>query len=413
MIWQLQNDVPQRAPSRVPQLPLELVLAIVEAAYYTDALEPNDRLLQDCSLVCKRWSLPVQKLLFTRVTLRSGPACNAFQAAVDRSTERGRALGDSVVRLRVIMDNNQPFSLPESSFARAVLLCPRLYELDLALYGCATPGEDVVGAPDLARMRRPAPLFDQSTLASLRSGPNITALRFDNWSENQSSIIQLLDVWTTLKSLTISGTPPQLPSITHQPFPCSLEQLRVNFQTPPSIDFMKWLLHNSAQTLRVLELEREPPAHFLDFLVASHSQSLSSLSLPACQLQEHVSAIHKCTRLQEIKLEHPWTSPLIYRKLPSTLQHLAFSIDKDTALQPVLETIKTRPSLSVISVHVWAGGEAHTQLPALKIACAFRGITLRITHDIALFRSMMRGDPVLFETYPRVKSTATLNLMRD
>lgn len=390
--------VPTTAADAV-HMPMELVLAILEAAYYDNDLQPNDKLLKDCALVCRDWSTPAQRLLFRSVSLRTHTAYLAFQDAVDRSTERGCMLGDSVVRMRAVLDHNQPYRLSPRSFAHAVTLCPNLYELNIALYGCGDPGQDIIGAPDVSRMRRPAPSFDEETLTLLKSGPKITALQFSNWSENQQSITQLLDVWPTLKSLVVSGTPPQLPSVSSAPFPCALDELRMNFQSPPSIDFMKWLLHNSTDTLRILELEREPSSEMLDYLVDAHGATLQSLALPACGSHEHALAVQKCQQLREIKIENPWASPMVYRKLPDVLQHVALGLDRDTALQPVLDTIKSRGSLRVVTVHIWAGGEHHPQLPALKIACAYAGIDLRMTRDIRVFRAMTVSNAVSYVTH--------------
>jgi hypothetical protein len=370
-------------------IPLEIVLAILEAAYYDDNLETNDVLLRNCALVSRAWSAPAQKLLFRNVTLRKYNACLAFRSAVDRSTSRGRMLGDAVVRMRVVLDHNQPFGISQRSFASAVILCPNLYELNLSLYGRGEPGEDIVGLPDVSRMRRPAPSFDSLTLSLLRSGPPITALQFSNWSENTQSINQLLEIWPTLKSLVVSGTPPQLPFPTSQPFPCALEELRMNFQTAPSIDFMEWLLHYSAKSLRILELEREPSSELLNHLVEAHGATLQSLALPACGSHEHALVVQKCRQLREFKIENPWASPMVYRKLPAVLQHVALGLDRDTALQPVLDIVKTRTSLRVVTLHIWDGGEHHPQLPALRMACSYQGVELRLTRDVRVFRSMI------------------------
>jgi hypothetical protein len=393
-VARLPPQIPIFSEKRVP-IPLEIVLNIIEAAYYDADLQPDDKLLQHCSLVCKTWSVPAQKLLFRHVTLRTQSAYSAFQLAVDRSTERGRMLGDSVVRMRVVLDHNQPFGLSQRAFAHAVTLCPNLYEMNLALYGCCTPGQDVVGEPALSRMRRPAPSFDEQSLSLLRSGPHITAFQFSNWSENQQSLNQLLNVWPTLKSLVVSGMPPQLSSASSEPLPCALRELRMNFQAPPSLDYMKWLLHNSTGTLRVLELEREPSSDLLEYLLEAHGSTIQSLALPVCGSHDHALAVQKCYQLKEFRIESPWVSPMVYRKLPRVLQHVALGLDCDTALQPVLDIVKSRESLSAVTIQVWDGGEQHPQLPALKMACAYRGIELRMTYDIRVFRTMIVSFPVL------------------
>ncbi|KAE9384526.1 hypothetical protein BT96DRAFT_1007989 [Gymnopus androsaceus JB14] len=63
---------------------------------------------------------------------------------------------------------SEPSSLSQLSFAHAITLCPNLHALDISLYGCVSPGNDIVGSLDTLRMRRPAPSFDEAALALLK-----------------------------------------------------------------------------------------------------------------------------------------------------------------------------------------------------------------------------------------------------
>ncbi|KAG5638027.1 hypothetical protein H0H81_002228 [Sphagnurus paluster] len=391
-------------------LPLEIVLSIIEAAAYSDT-SPDVALLRCCSLVCRAWSTPAQKLLFTSVSLRSESAYISFRHAVDRSTEHGRLLGDAVVRLRVIVDHNQPLGLSQRSFAQAVTMCPNLFELNIALYGRATPGD--VGMSDMGRMRRPAPSFDDDTLTLLRSGPMITALQFSNWSENQHSTTQLLDIWPTLRSLTISGTPPQPPSPFIEPFQCSLEELRMNFQSPPSFDFINWLLHNSSNTLRVLEIEREPSVQVLNQLVDTHGATLHSLSLPSCHLPEYAQAIQKCSQLRELRFENPMISAKLWKALPETLEHIALGVNVNTSVQPLVDVIRKSETLRAVTIHATNRGDQHPLFPVLKMVSTYQGLSMKVVQDSRIFRSHMRGDPVPSLIYPRTQSLANLRIMRS
>ncbi|KAH7886302.1 hypothetical protein F5I97DRAFT_1251897 [Phlebopus sp. FC_14] len=382
------------ATPRVPAtgIPLEIVLSILEMSSMDDNNTSNTELLATCSLVCKAWSLHAQKLLFRRVQLCSQAAYNSFTSAVDRSTERGRALGDSVVQMRVLLDNNQPGPLKQISFATAVALCPNLRELNLALYGCGDPGKDIVGSPALERMRRPAPSFDQTTLELLRGGPSITSLHFSNWSDNDHSIVQLVDIWPSLDSLSITGKTPHLsPGLTHAPYTCQLERIKFNCQVEPSLDFLEWLLRTSAeaQSLRAIELEREPSLEMLEYLVGNHGEGLRTLALPSCVTREHANAVIKCERLRELRTERAFTCPVVFRQLPKGIKAFAFGMDQDTPLQYVVEAVKTRDELECVTVNIWNQGEKHAQLAALKMACAFRGVELCITNDVRVYRAMM------------------------
>ncbi|KZT73359.1 hypothetical protein DAEQUDRAFT_762273 [Daedalea quercina L-15889] len=392
------TDLTIRYPPRHPMLrksihiPTEIVMNILETAYDDNEPRSNTALYTNCALVCKDWAVISQKLLFRNVSLRSQTAYIAFQSAVDRSTLRGRMLGDAVQEMQVTLDHNQPYRLSHRSFARAVTLCPNLQRLNIALYGRPDPGSDLVGEPAVDRLKRSAPSFDDRTLAILRTGPSITSLQFSNWSDNSSSLAQLLDIWPSLKSLLISGTPPQLPSTSPAPFPCALEELRMNFQTSPSIDFMKWLLHNSQESLRLLELERDPSPELLEYLLHEHAPTLESLALPTCGGHEGVASILQCAALRELRIESPWVPPALFSALPAGVRHIAFGVDMDTSLQSVLCTIKKSDAeLRVVTAHIWHGGERHPKLDALKIACVRKGVDLRFTRDVREFRAINRG----------------------
>ncbi|KAF9019624.1 hypothetical protein BDZ89DRAFT_992366 [Hymenopellis radicata] len=378
--------------SRSPRsrFPLEIVLAIIEHAQFDDSLQVDRSLLRACSLVCTEWSTAAQKLLFRNVILRSSSDYASLQMAVDSTTAKGRVLGDAIRHLRVILDHNQPLGLSERLFAEAVLLCPNLRELNLSLFGSASPGRDIIGSPSYLRMRRPAPSFDEGTLALLRCGPQISRLQFTNWSDNQLSLTQLLSVWPMLASLSIGGTAPELPPIASEPFPCALAELNMNFQHPPSLDFMDWLLHNSTETLRVVGLEQDPSTRFLEYLVDMHGSKLESVSLPSCS-HDQARALHRCSALRQLIVESPLATPLCYRNPSHCLEHMALGLNRMTPLQGVMDSIKSQHSLKAVTVHLW-GGEEHSSFSSLKIACAYRGIPIRVTRDIRVFRRMLRGD---------------------
>ncbi|KAG1742748.1 uncharacterized protein EDB91DRAFT_1236896 [Suillus paluster] len=401
---------PRNFPTpRVPAsgIPIEVVLTVLEAAYFDERDDPDIDLLNKCTLVCRAWSIHAQKLLFRRVRLRSQSAFESFTQAVNRSSPRGRLLGDAVIQMRAVLDHNQPGSLDQSSLAVAVANCPNLYELDIAQYGCVAPGKDVVGSPTQERMRRPAPSFDERSLELLRSGPRITALHFSNWSENDHAVLQLLEVWHSLKSLSITGTSPVLsPGMTYPPFPCALEELRLNCQREPAKEFLGWLLHRSAEekSLRVIDLERQPSPELLDYLVEKHSETLHSLAIPSFATHEHAHAAMRCRSLRELRTESSWSSPVVCRQMPESIQHLAFGLDMDTILHPIIDLVKTRDDLQAVTVNIWRDGDRHPQLASLQMTCAYRGVDLRLTRDVRRMRMMVRGDPVVPPTYPRIQT---------
>ncbi|KAF8167574.1 hypothetical protein B0H34DRAFT_645504 [Crassisporium funariophilum] len=372
----------------IQQMPLELVLSFMEAACSSADNQAHIHLLKSCSLVCRAWSAAAQKLLFAQVTLCTQRSFELFMSAVDRNTDHGRILGNAVKRLRVVLDHNQPSSLHQHSFALAATVCPNLSELNISLYGSPEPGKDIVGVPDMSRLRRPAPSFDEHTLCLLKSGPTIKALHFNNWSENQHSIFQLLDVWPSLHFLSIGGTAPLPLQDSVPPFPSALQEVRFNFQSAPSIEFMHWLLHNSVNSLHTLRFEREPGLDLFEYLMNEHGSQLQSISLPVLGSLEHALTLQKCPLLRELRTETAASgSPLFYKQLPSALEHFAFGLDRDTPLNSIIEMVKSKNSLTALTIQCWEGGNHNASLSPLRIACAYRGVDLKMTNDLQSFRT--------------------------
>ena len=359
---------------------------ILEEANDSDDPYVSRKFLRNCALVCRGWSFLSQKLLFRDVSLRSEAAYEAFRLAVDGSSHRGHILGEYVVRLRVMIDPKHPSCLTHASFAQAVVSCPNLYELDIAVYGCETPRRNTYGYYHIPPPNRVD--FDKKTIHVLKSGPAITSLRFSNWSLHHHLLSQLLEVWHSLKFLSINGTAVSLPPLSLPSPLFALEQLHMNIQTPPAAEFMSWLLNNSASTLRVLNFEREPSAALLNSILDVHEQTLQSLGLPACSSLEHVQAIQRCRNLKELKLDIPAPAAhALFRQLSRTIEHLALALGQGMTLGSMLDSAELHTSgLRTVSVLLWDGSEHSSQLLVLKSACARRGIELRTTYNVRVFR---------------------------
>jgi len=373
-------------------IPLEIVLKIIEFSRLDNNYDPDIKLLTSCSLVCRSWSFYAQRLLFSHVRLCSQAAYYSFVYAVDRSTPNGRALGDAVVRMDVDLDVNQPGPLTQASFAQAVIRCPNLRDINLSVYGDRKPLNGSMSALERS-VHRATPSFTNDVLHLLRTGPEISHLHSSNWSGNGDLIVQLLDVWPSLKSLSITGKVPHLsPALKrrHACYPGALEKFRMNCQVEPSLDFLEWLLHTTAaaKSLRGIELKREPSSLLLEFLVQHHGEQLHMLALPSCATHKHADAIIRCHALQEFRTERAWTLPTVLLHISNGIRHLAFGIDPTMPLHHVVELVKVMDELETVTVNVWHGDCEH-RLAALKMACAFRGIELCITRDICIHRALV------------------------
>ncbi|KAG6820147.1 hypothetical protein H0H93_004729 [Arthromyces matolae] len=394
-------------------LPLELILSIIEHAAYAEGT-PDITLLRNCSLVSRAWSLSAQKLLFTSVSLSSQRDYDSFMAAVTPCTYKARTLLDSVVRLKVVIDHNQPHPLNQLSFAKAVSRCHRLYDLSLTLYGLC-------------------PSFDDTTLSLLHSGPLISSLTFTNWAPTTSTLLyQLLAIYPTLTTLSLTGlSPPEVPDPCTNPdyFPGTLHELRLNFQHYPSntIDFLQWILP-SPQTLRILDFVREPPTSILTslFQTLDLGTSLYSLSIPSLSTSEHVSIVQRCTSLRELRVEDTGLAGKVWRGLPKTsLRHLALGVDVNTPLQGLVDLLRGNErhgkGIESLTICLMSGGERHALWSVLKMVCAFVGVELKVFRNVTMFRESLRGDPVFVPSssqsdqlqFPREKSLRNIYAMRS
>lgn len=302
--------------------------------------------------------------------------------AVSQGTPRSRMLSETVQYLRLVLDAKQPRGIPCNAFAHAVARCPNLAELSLAVYDDSSKSD---ASPTQEPSKPASPLFSDETLSLLRTGPRVAALRFDNWSSNAHALAQLLEAFPALSALSVSGTAPALPS--HAlPAPRALHSLRLNFQTSPSLEFVKWLVQDSS--LRALEFARMPDCESLMHLLLEHCGSLESLALPSCAAADYVLALAQCTSLRELRIEDLWTAPNVRLQLPPSLECIAFALDKRSALGPVVDAVKKSASLSRVAMHVWAEGAQHSLLPDLRIACAMQGVELDVVQGIHEFRAL-------------------------
>ncbi|KAF5339674.1 hypothetical protein D9757_015196 [Collybiopsis confluens] len=235
-------------PPPPPALPFELISLIIQATHPTKAS------LSNYALVSKSWTYPAQHLLFQHLSLHSQSDYLSFQYAIQRTP----ALANTVRSIRVLIDSNQPRpqggGVSQFQFGQVVQVCEGLNEVDISLFGEAS--------------------FEEGLIAKLRSRPGLSSLRFMNWSGDVYALVQLLSGCRFLQNLVVGGsTPPEVPlravssdgdgdgeidaSFSAASFPCTLTKLGLVFQRSPSIEFFRWLLDNSKESLKVLDVERE------------------------------------------------------------------------------------------------------------------------------------------------------------
>lgn len=323
------------------RLPLEIVIHILK--FTCDGGDPRQTraVLRNCSLVSKDWSFISQELLYRDVTLTNEIAFAAFETATCSSSPRSRILARAVQRLHCVLDDKQPGGLTQAMFTRAILRCPNLSTLSVAMYGPKAHVRAMGDGRSDSTVAKMTSAFLESTLFELYEAcPAITALHFDNWTDDATAPTQLLQTMPFITSLSVGGKSPSLPSSIVGLYPCALQELRLNFQAPPSEEFLGWLLTNSKASLRSLDFQRDPSPLLLDYLIKEHHETLQSLALPSCPSKEGASLISQCCSLRALRLENVWTAPGVRRQLPHSLERLALAVDKDTPLRPVMAQLQ-------------------------------------------------------------------------
>ena len=170
-----------------PSLNEDVVRHIVEIIYHAEIQPPWGR-MAELAGVCKLWSRQVQPLLYAHVSIQSPRQLDRFLASTMPNTERGRQLGSAVRILSTtvystgyrtrVMSNNLPDLLSR---------CSGLYELRLMLEDISEFGEQVI--EDLKR-----------------TSPPILALRIRDGISGGTAVRQLLQVWPSVKHLSLRST---------------------------------------------------------------------------------------------------------------------------------------------------------------------------------------------------------------
>ena len=439
-----------------PRLPTEIVLRILDFAN-TPSSDP--KLLQSCSLVCKAWSGHAQKLLFHSVSIATHRGYTALIAAFKPHRHRrsnstvitrgshltnspplssiagipptlsfaySDILRGSVAELNVIIDFNQYDGLTFAKLSHVISLCPNLQRVGISVFGMQPQGRDVVGTPNQWRMRRLAPPIPDEVLEELRVAPNasrISELKLNDWSDDPKVLTQLLGVWPSITSLKIAGKLPTInnsidSALSTTPLdtaPCALEALSLNCTTSAesNVDFIKWLLEGSRQTLRRLEFQKEPSGKLLEDIFVRSAFPLESVYLPSCaspavgQIIRHRfvrtatpllnedneidgdHALLQAQGLKQVYVEDPSTPLkfLVSTIRSGTIQRLGFGVDGLTDLSSVARSIKAQTGLRHVAARICEGGGGNLGLGSLRIACAIRGIELKETRDVKEFRA--------------------------
>ncbi|KAI0290432.1 hypothetical protein B0F90DRAFT_1825080 [Multifurca ochricompacta] len=418
-------------PRRAFWFPVEIILVILEAGYYTHDLQQDTQFLLSACLVSRTWLLPSQMLLFRHVIIRSQLSFKAFYNTLSSHATRGHDLARQVRSLKAVLDPEQPGCLRPRSFVQAVVsLSPNLIEIDLACYPLSKPTPSSYQQRQ-GKQNKQISVFDEEALDKLRSGPSITSLRLANWSSDRLLLEKLLSIYgNSLRTLSLRGTTnsnpnsnsiPTTPIPLSSPLPTPLHSLHLTLEPPLTPSLHEWLTncsHTNDQRTRprihALEFTRQPEFDTLAALLAAHGETLMTLALPTLTTASAalVASYTRRGRLQALRTEHPYST--LPPPLPSSssscttalhgsgLRHAALALGP--ALSLVRKEMRAGAGAGVgtgtgsdncgsgrlesLSVMLWRGEdeEERENVSALKVLCAQLGIRLELEWEVKSFR---------------------------
>ncbi|KAI0063674.1 hypothetical protein BV25DRAFT_404229 [Artomyces pyxidatus] len=342
------------SPSEIPE---DIVIEIFECIYnHTLHLEHCDTMLA-CSLVCKAWTLPAQRILFRVVFTQRTKVLwkHSFINALTRNPHLGTHVR-SLHPLHVVTDALQNAyalhgnAVTERQLASILTVCPQLRELCID--------------------------FDKSTatMPSLLSyaGRGITHLHIIVTTYSSSPYL-LLSMWPSVRFLRLESSVISSPS-DRQP-PLSLETLQVKSDLPLSADCLRWLLPPS-RTARLRRVEIPFPADESSRRAYTEILTSKAPGIRTLTATSNVPPVDAFEGLSSFNLHRVPSAPLT---LPLSIEHLGFYPESDEhgrlPLPHLLAAISSIPRLRSFTIndHVSAGN-----MHDLYRACRRSGVSLRI-----------------------------------
>ncbi|THU87037.1 hypothetical protein K435DRAFT_867673 [Dendrothele bispora CBS 962.96] len=371
-------------------LPVELILSILEFAYYRNDVvytvflsrNPDYRTLAAASLINSSWRTPAQTLLFNH--LNDMVAGRVLQTLSDPSfnpERRDTLLGYvRILELRLIPDDRDFSSahwsstFPAASMCRMAdfwfLLehCPNLYELSLRFLGVLSLG----GRVKLST--RP---------------PNLKALAVMECSSQSPILFELLELFPSVQFLAIGVEVVACPS---SPPKHKLYELVMSRSLPAAT--FEWLVANSAGHLRILEM-RDPPSPEIRETLRTLCPRIESLRIMRFN-PTALEVIKACTNLKELVLMN-LPEMLQLSVISDTLEHLR-SVRYD--VERIHKLIASLPNLKTFS----GFDEPKSHNGLFEDACKSRGISI----SVGLWPN---EEPVIPSKLPRGRSTSNFRVM--
>jgi hypothetical protein len=297
-------------------LPVELITEIFESIYFSPSIDGSDgpdlKTLSSCSIVCKFWSDPAQKILFRfpRTLVRSKHPFHHLRNIFTNST-RGMILGQYVRSIHILISptNDDPGrAYSEQEFVQILSLFPRLYHLSVNTF------------PFNAE-------WDMDELAGLGVSlsshiQQLSSLQLHNHAPRSTLLYFFLSIWPSIRFLKLSQSEwnDVSPPVDRPNF--NLYQL--SCLSLPSDELFRWLVPtNERHTLRILEHGRSQGLTQLTELLSREGEFLRSLTVEALDLRT-VSLLELCPNLEELIIDYVGkeAEEAVVQSLPRNVQHL-------------------------------------------------------------------------------------------
>lgn len=337
-------------------LPAELVLLILEQAYYDRRGFPDWHTLSACARVCTSWRPLAQRLLFHQVVVpgihQTSSTRESFRSTVLSTSDGGRELASYIRRVDVTIRGPED----EDNLVQLINHCHHLYELVLRASGVHALRDvtmHALGSPLV--IDRPTPIRALFLSCGIQS----------------PILYQLLAVWPTIQFLRI-GT--ELAALPPKTLETKAKLYELVLYRLPSVRAMEWMLSASDGSLRILECQVVPDARY-DTILDAHTRHLQSLRVFHQTLRSR-TFIHKCVNLQELMLAQ-LSRFLPLGELPETLEHVAFRQlpgVSDAISTSIISAVDKLPRLRLMSCDASARQSEH--YPALEEKCRKKRVLL-------------------------------------
>ncbi|KAJ3920454.1 hypothetical protein F5877DRAFT_77104 [Lentinula edodes] len=393
-------------------LPVEIIFAILEHVYYRGnsgrpalilSREPDHKTLSACSLISSTWLAPSRTLLYNHITEYAAPR---LMNALKRCRREGwnalmkyvRILDLSLVYQYDMGSSNsyQPAAkdwsdITQYEFELFMNYCSNLYELRIGASGIISL------QPILTKLRTSTPPLYPTCLR---------ALHISRCSVQSPILYELLGFFPTVKFLTveveIAVHPPTNAASKFQLYELSM------YRTLP-YEISSWLLSNSRDSLRIVEL-RDLPSVRVSKLLQEYGPRLHSFRTMKYNI--HTAMIlRSCTNLRElIFLGLPSVPTLSVRELPPTLEHFSLvhrQSEPSVGIADVLMLVRTLPNLKLLDSDEKLKYDSQFEL--LEEICTKKGIDIKISE----YGHWPNDEPVEASTFPRRLTTLNFRSMNQ